>query len=75
MGLIICERGEDMDFKWNEKEKMSKEFALAALEEIKLFYRRLYFLPQKEPFESEADFVSATKIISGLKEYIENTME
>ncbi len=60
---------------WNPDEKMSKEFALKALQEIRLFHRRLYYQPQKEPFINEVDFESSIKIIDGLKEYVENTTE
>ena len=60
---------------WNPGEKMTKEFALTALQEIKLFHRRLYYLPQKEPFANEMDFESSIKIIDGLKEYIEHSTE
>ena len=57
---------------WNPDEEMTKEFALSALKEIKLFYRRLYHFPEMKPFINDKDFDGATQVLSGLIDLIEN---
>ncbi len=56
---------------WNPDEEMTKEFALSALKEIKLFYRRLYNFPEMKPFINDKDFDGATQVLNGLSKLIE----
>ena len=56
---------------WNPGERMPKEFALKAVDEISSFYRRLYYFPEKKPFNNDIDFEGAMQVLNGLKELIE----
>lgn len=56
---------------WNPSEKMTKQFALKAVDEISSFYRRLYYFPEKKPFNNYIDFEGAMQVLNGLKELIE----
>ena len=56
---------------WKPGEKMSKEFALDAIEVLKQFCRRLYFQPQMKPFNGSEDFEATTQVLNGLKELID----
>lgn len=61
---------------WGPGERMTKEFALASLDEMRCFYRRLYFFPDKKPFGSKEDFEGSMQILNGLRELLETvTME
>lgn len=55
---------------WNPGEEMSKEYALAMLDETRCFLRALWFQPQIKPFSGEADFVGRMQELNGLKEFI-----
>ena len=66
-------RGENMVSEWNPGEKMTREFALTALNEICCFHRRLYFFPNKRPFNSKEEFEGSMQILNGLKELIKTT--
>ncbi len=56
---------------WNPGEVMPKDFAIKAIEEIRCFYRRLYFFPDKKPFNGQEDFEGALQVLNGLKELLE----
>ena len=60
---------------WNPDDEMSKEFALNLLNEIKCFYRRLYYFPDMKPFVTEAGFNCSQSAIDGLKEFIEKNIK
>ena len=55
---------------WDEKEIMSKEFALSSLDIIGRFCRRMYFHPESKPFNCKYDFECQMNVIRGLKDYI-----
>lgn len=55
---------------WNEKEIMSKEYAIAMLDETMCFIRKLYYFPKAKPFSGEADYVGRMQELNGLKELI-----
>lgn len=59
---------------WNPEEKMSKEFALEVISELKRFCRRLYFQPQTKPFNTNIDFEMKMQMLNGLKEMIETSV-
>ena len=61
----------DKILEWNPGEKMSKEFALDYIDGIKQFYRRLFYQPQKKPFNGVIDFEGQITALNGLKELIE----
>jgi len=69
--LTNSEKCECKIVEWNPEEEMTKEFALSALKEIKLFYRRLYHFPEMKPFINDKDFDGATQVLNGLSELIE----
>lgn len=56
---------------WNPGEVMSKEFAMKAIDEIRCFYRRVYFFPEEKPFNGQEDFEGALQVLNGLKEMLE----
>ena len=56
---------------WNPGEKMTKEFALSAIDGIKQFYRRLYYQPKMKPFNTDIDFEASMQVLNGLREMIE----
>lgn len=60
---------------WNPGEKMSKEYAIDAIEWIKQFHRRLYYQPQIKPFNSYEVFEATTQMLNGLKELIKGDTE
>lgn len=60
---------------WNPGEKMSKDFAIGIIEDVQRFYRRLYYQPKIEPFNSETDLESAIQRLNGLKELIEESVK
>ena len=60
---------------WNSEEEMTKEFALSAIKEMRQFYRRLYFFPEKKPFNSAEDFDGAVQILNGLRDFISRFAE
>ena len=49
---------------------MTKEFAIATVDYMMQFCRRLYYIPNKEPFSGETDFESRLQELNGLKDYI-----
>lgn len=55
---------------WNEKELMSKEYAITMLDEMMCFIRWLYYQSQIKPFSSEEEFVGRIQELNGLKELI-----
>ena len=59
---------------WDEKEVMSKEFALATVNHMLQFCRLVYFQPKVKPFNGEIDFEATCKQLNGLKEFIENNV-
>ena len=60
---------------WNPGERMSKDFAIGIIEDVQRFYRRLYYQPKTEPFNSETDLESAIQRLNGLKELIEESVK
>ena len=73
--LANSEKCECKIVEWNPDEEMTKEFALSALKEIKLFYRRLYYFPEKKPFINDEDFDRATQVLDGFKDLIEKNVK
>lgn len=57
---------------WNPGEKMTKEFALGVVDEMKRFCRRLYYQPRTKPFNTSIDFEGTMQMLNGLREMIEN---
>ncbi|MEE0963091.1 MAG: hypothetical protein U0L73_02595 [Ruminococcus bromii] len=55
---------------WDEKEVMSKEYAVSTIEYIMQFCKRLYYQPQIKPFNSEEGFAATLQELNGLKEFI-----
>lgn len=55
---------------WNEKEIMSKEYALSVIRHIKSFIRASYYMPNRQAFNGEDDFKAWNIELDGLKEYI-----
>ena len=55
---------------WNPGEEMTKEFAIATVDYMMRFCRRLYYIPKTKPFSGEADFVGRMQELNGLKELI-----
>lgn len=56
---------------WNETEVMSKEYAIGIVENMWRFCKKLYFMPQIKPFNSEEDFVTTLQMLNGVKEFIQ----
>lgn len=50
--------------------EMSRDFVLAALDEISSFYRRLYHFPEIKPFSNSDDFDSALQMLNGIREFV-----
>ena len=59
---------------WNPDEKMSKEFAIGIIEEMKRFCRRMYYQPQTKPFNTSIDFEGTMQMLNGVKEMIESSV-
>ena len=59
---------------WNPGEKMTKEFALGVIDEMKRFCNRLYHQPQMKPFSTSIDFELRMQALNGLKEMIESSV-
>ena len=60
---------------WNEKELMSKEFAIATVQHMMQFCRLIYCQPKIKPFNGKEDFEVTLKQLNGLKEFIENNVK
>ncbi len=60
---------------WNEKELMSKEFAIGTVQHMMQFCRLIYFQPKIKPFNGKEDFEVTLKQLNGLKEFIENNVK
>ena len=58
------------ELEWNPGEEMTKELAIATVDYMMQFCRRLYYMPNKEPFSVRADFESRLQELNGLKDYI-----
>jgi hypothetical protein len=56
---------------WIPGEKMSREFALGAIDEMKRFCSRLYYQPQMKPFNTDIDFEEKMQVLNGLKKFVE----
>ena len=56
---------------WNPGEKMTKEFALEAIDGFEQFCRRLYYQPQMKPFNCSEDFEMTTQMLNGLRKLID----
>lgn len=56
---------------WDEKEVMSKEYAIGTVEHMWRFCKKLYFMPQIKPFNEEEGFVATQQMLNGLKEFIQ----
>ena len=55
---------------WDEKELMSKEYAITMLDETMCFMRWLYYQSQTKPFSCEEEFVGRIQELNGLKELL-----
>ena len=55
---------------WDEKELMSKEYAIGITEYMWRYCQRLYFHPQMKPFNGEEDYVAILQMLNGLKELL-----
>ena len=60
---------------WNEKDIMSKEYAISMIDEMRCFLRLLWLQPKIKPFSGEADFVGRMQELNGLKELIKEKVK
>lgn len=60
---------------WNPGEKMTKDFALGIIKEIKQFYRRLYYQPKMKPFNTTYGYEASMEELNGLEEFIESSVQ
>lgn len=63
------------EIEWDPGERMSKEYALSVIDEMKGFYRRLYYQPQTKPFNTVVDFEAKMQTLNGLREMVETSVK
>ena len=60
---------------WEPGERMTEEFALSVIDEMKCFCRRLYYQPQIKPFNTSIDFEGRIQMLNGLREMIDSSVK